>query len=81
VTPQGVGHPKVFTKQVREKYINELLETASAILLKRNGHKEFAKTVDSRHLKHIAGHGLIARGDDLLAWAEAKLHGPIVYVF
>jgi hypothetical protein len=81
VTPQGVGHPKIFTKALREKHINELLEIASRILLKRQGRKEFARVVESRHLKHISGHGLLARGDDLLAWAGAKLHGPIVYAF
>ncbi len=81
VIPRGVGKPPTFSRQVRERLINDLLETASEILVKRDAPWEFNEVKRTRHLKHIDGRGLTQRGTNLLRWAAAKLNGPIVYVF
>lgn len=81
VIPRGVGQPPVFSPQVRDRLINELLGDASAILVKREAREEFRKIVASRHLKKIKGYGLLNRGENLIAWARSSLDGPIIYVF
>jgi hypothetical protein len=81
VIPRGVGQPPKFSRQVRQRYINHLLDDASKILLKRDGWSEFRKIAPHRRLWQIKGHGLLNRGSNLLKWAETKLPGPIVYTF
>lgn len=81
VIPRGVGQPPKFSRQVRERFINQLLDIATKILLKREGQVEFRRVVLQRRLKQIRGRGLLDRADNLLQWAESKLHGPIVYAF
>lgn len=81
VIPQGVGQPLAFSPQVRDRLINDLLDDASEILVKRDARAEFKKTYQSRHLKKIKGHGLLKRGKNLVSWAGSSLKGPIIYAF
>jgi hypothetical protein len=81
VIPRGVGKPSLFTKRNREKLISDLLETATAILLRRDGKLEFKKIFVARNLKQLKGRGFVARGENLISWAERVLAGPIVYCF
>ena len=46
-------NPSLFTKGNRQKLINDLLETATAILLRRDGKVEFKKIFVDRNLKQI----------------------------
>ena len=81
VIPRGVGHPPKFSRQVRDRLINHLLEDATALLLHREGRSEFRVVAPHRRLRQIKGHGLAKRAGNLLTWAEAKLDGPIIYCF
>ena len=81
VIPRGVGQPAKFTRQVRERLINDLLDDATHLLLKRHGRAEFKRVIVRRQLKQLKGHGLLNRADNLLNWAESHLAGPIVYSF
>ena len=81
VIPQGVGKPLVFSKPVRQKFVNELLDDASAILIRRDARRELNKITASRHLKHVRGHGLKRRAENMLAWAESALSRAVVYGF
>jgi hypothetical protein len=81
VIPKKAGKPLGFAKKARDKNIGELLEIASDILVKRDGHSEFEKVKRHRHLTKIKGHGVNSRAKNMLAWAKSKLNGPIVYSF
>jgi hypothetical protein len=81
VIPRGVGQPQKFSRRVRDRLINKLLEDATGVLLQREGRSEFRAVASHRRLWQIKGHGLLKRGASLLGWAEAKLNGPIVYCF
>ena len=81
VIPRGVGQPAKFSRRVRERHIDQLLDDATEVLLKREGRGEFKKVTIGRHLRQIKGRGLLDRGNNLLQWAEEKLRGPIVYAF
>jgi hypothetical protein len=81
VIPRGVGKPPNFTRRVRQKLVNELLDIASEILVKRDGSAEFKDITRERRLMYIKGHGLLRRGRALVTWAQSRLKGPIVYVF
>lgn len=81
VIPRGVGQPTKFTRHVRDRLINQLLDDATKLLVKREAHTEFKKVAPHRCLMQIRGHGLLKRGSYLLEWAEAELEGPIVYSF
>lgn len=81
VIPRGAGQPPKFSRQVRERLINHLLDDATKILVKREAGSEFRDIAPHRRLWQIKGHGLLNRGRNLLAWAESKLHGPIIYTF
>jgi hypothetical protein len=81
VIPRGAGQPPKFSRQVRERFMSQLLDDASEILVKREGRKEFGMVAPNRRLWQIRGHGLLNRGHNLLNWAESKLTGPIVYAF
>ena len=81
VIPRGAGQPTKFSRQLRDRLINRLLDDATKILLSREGRSEFHAVAPRRRLWQIKGHGLLKRGGNLLDWAEAKLKGPIVYVF
>jgi hypothetical protein len=70
-----------FTRSRRDAMINDILEIASRIVLKREGHREFDRVVVGRRLRMIKGRGLLERGDNLVGWAREKLRGPIVYAF
>lgn len=81
VVPHGRGKVLGFTKKLREKIVGELLGIATRIIVRRVAKKSLSSIVERRHLHFVAGHGLLKRGDDLVAWAKRKLDGPIVYVF
>ncbi len=81
VIPRGVGKPPTFSKPVRQKFVNELLDNASDILINRDARSELSKITKSHHLKHIQGHGLASRAENMLEWAKSALSGPIVYGF
>ncbi len=81
VIPRSAGQPPKFSRQVRERLINHLLDDATKILVKREAWLEFRNVAPYRRLWQIKGHGLLNRGRDLLSWAESKLHGPIIYTF
>jgi len=81
VIPRGVGQPPRFTRQVREGLINDLLDDATQLLLRKYGWEAFSKVVASRRLKQMKGHGLLSRAKNLLSWAESKIDGPIIYAF
>jgi hypothetical protein len=66
VIPRGVGQPPKFTRQVREGFINDLLDDATALLLKKHGREEFNKVVVARRLKQMKGYGLLKRAENLL---------------
>jgi hypothetical protein len=76
-----VGKPLIFSKPVRQKFVNGLLDEASQILISRDARRELNKITASRRLKHIDGHGLARRAENMLAWAESALSGAIVYGF
>jgi len=81
VVKRGVGKPAKFTKRIRQKRIERILDCASEILVKRDAERELNKVVDRRHLWHVKGRGLIERGANLIAWSAKKLTGPIIYSF
>jgi hypothetical protein len=75
-----VGAPLAFTKRVRDRLIHELLDTATAILVRKVAKHEFQEAHSKRRLHRIKGRGLVKRGDDLVKFAQS-LSGPIVYAF
>ncbi|SRR5258706_11561757 len=81
VIPRGAGKPPKFTRRVRQKLINELLDIASEILVNRDGRSELKNITRERRLMYVRGRGLLARGRTLLRWAESRLKGPMVYAF
>lgn len=81
VVPRGQGQPLRFTKDIRRKYTDALLEVATRILLKKEGKKEFDRIVARRRLRKVGGRGLVERFHRLIEWAGKKCDGPIVYVF
>ncbi len=83
VVPSGVGRHKKFSRNIRDKLVDELLSIASEILIKRDAKKEFEKVIRKQKLKKISGHGHRDRGHKLIAWAERQFGsgGPIVYSF
>jgi hypothetical protein len=81
VIPRGVGKPTAFSRQLRERLINRLLDDATKLLLRREGKKEFFEVVSQRHLRQIKGRGLMQRGRNLISWARAKFSTPIIYSF
>ncbi|OGW72794.1 MAG: hypothetical protein A2Y02_02675 [Omnitrophica bacterium GWA2_52_12] len=80
VIPRKAGQPTQFLRNKREKIIEELLEIATVILLKSEGHQEIKKARSGRHLRHLKARGLERRAEKMLAWASS-LKGPIVYIF
>jgi len=64
VIPRGVGQPTKFTRQVRDRLINDLLADATRLLLKRDGHTEFENVAPGRRLMQIRGHSLLKRGSN-----------------
>ncbi len=81
VIPRPQGKLAGFSKRIREKHTVALLETATRILLRRKGRKEFSNVVDRKTTRFIKGHGLNSRYDHLIDWAKKTLPGPIVYSF
>lgn len=81
VVPRGGGQPLRFTRERRDRLIDEALSFATSVLLKRQGHRAFNKVVNRRRLRQIKGRGVLDRAERLLDWARAKLRGPIVYAF
>ncbi|MCK6445338.1 MAG: hypothetical protein L6Q99_03015 [Planctomycetes bacterium] len=81
VVPRGAGKPPSFTKKVRQKLVDELLDLASTILIRRSGRAEFRATVAHRRLRFIRERGLLKRGKGLVQWAQRTVKGPIVYAF
>lgn len=81
VVPRRVGQPPKFSRQVRERLINQLLSDSTKILVKREAWLELKNIAPNRRLWQIKGHGLVTRGRNLLHWAESNLHGPIIYSF
>lgn len=80
VIPRGRGGVPKFTREVRTRFIDELLDLATAVLVKRDALSHLRSITDRRRLMLIRGRGYMERGDRLLEWAE-KLKGPIVYAF
>lgn len=81
VVPRGGGQPLKFTRKRRDGLIDDALTIATSVLLKREGYRELKSVLRRRRLRQIKGRGVIDRAEKLLAWARAKLHGPIVYAF
>jgi hypothetical protein len=81
VVPRKQGRPVVLTKRLRQKLTDDLLETATDLLLRREGKEEFHATLSDRMRRHIKGRGVSARYDRLIGWARERCAGPIVYVF
>jgi len=77
----GLGAPKLFTKLIRNRMRNRLLESATAILVRKIASKEFKKLVKRRRLRSIQGYGLDGRFEHIYRWARRMLRGPIVYAF
>src|SRR5262245_43556558 len=81
VVPRGAGKPASFNKKVRERMVDDLLDIASRILVRRHARKAFDSVVSGRHLRFLTGRGHRERGQKMVAWAGEKLKGPIVYSF
>lgn len=80
VVPHGRGKLPKFTHDVRESLVNDLLDTASAILT-RDAKALLDDIVVGRKLLHIRGWGNRQRGERLSDWVYYELSGPIVYMF
>lgn len=83
VIQPSAGKPKKFTRSIRDVLIADLLEIATNILVSKEGNRELNKIVIRRKLRNISGNGLLARGDNLVDWAEEHFgtNEPIVYGF
>lgn len=76
VVPRGVGQPPKFSRQVRDRLINDLLDDATKLLLEQEGHTEFKTVAPHRRLMQIRGHGLLKRGSNMLKWARVESQRP-----
>jgi len=81
VIPRDIGQPKKFSSVIKKQLIDDLLECATTILVKKEGKKEFNRVTSKRKLRKINGHGLLDRGNKLVKWAKFEFNGPIVYAF
>jgi hypothetical protein len=75
------GRPKLFTRAIREKGINALQETATAILLKKGAKRELRKLVVAQYWRRIRGYGLDSRFGAMTRGLADVVGGPIVYSF
>ncbi|MFY9342457.1 MAG: hypothetical protein WAT39_08200 [Planctomycetota bacterium] len=74
------GMPLAFTRKTRNRLIGDLLELATAVLLRRLARRAFHDTFVKRRLFHLRGRGRLARGESLVSFAKS-LPGSIVYAF
>lgn len=74
------GMRLAFTRQKRNRLIDDLLELATAALLRRLARRAFKDTYVKRRLFHLKGRGRVARGQSLVPFSKS-LSGPIVYAF
>lgn len=81
VIPRGVGQPQKFSRTVRDRMINRLLDQATVLLIRREGRSEFREVAPERRLRQIKGRGVAKRAENMLRWARLGLHGPIIYCF
>jgi hypothetical protein len=81
VVPRGAGKPPSFTNQVRERLVEDLLDLASRILVRRHARAAFDDIVRKRDLRFLKGRGHRERGQRMVEWAGRTLKGPIVYSF
>jgi len=81
VIPRGRGAAPKFTRAVRERFFEELLDMASKILVGRDAKRQLKRITKERRLLHIGGRGIIRRGNNLSTWVYEKLSGPIIYTF
>ena len=79
ITPKA-GMPPKFSRSVRTQKIGELLDIASAILVRKFAKKEFQDTYSKRRLWRVKGRGVDGRGEALVRFARS-LKGPLIYVF
>lgn len=75
------GRPRVFTKAQRDKRVRELEEMALAVLKKQVAKAELKSLTKYTKRKHLSAHGSQNRFDQMVAWADRHLAGPIVYSF
>lgn len=75
-----IGMRLGFTRKLRNKTIGELLDIATAILVRKVARRELYDLIAGRKLHRICGRGLDGRGKDLVAFAGG-LRGPIIYAF
>lgn len=76
VIPRGAGQPAGFSKQVRERSVNKLLDLATGVLLRRDGKVEFRSVVKQRHLKRIKGRGSLSGGEICLRGLSPSSRDP-----
>lgn len=81
VIPRGVGQPRKFSRTVRDRIINRLLDQATVLLIRREGRSDFREVAPERRLRQIKGGGVAKRAQGMLDWAQVNLHGPIIYSF
>ena len=81
VTGPGVASKKKFTKEMRNKQRDKMLDAAYDALLKKYGKKELYQVTDKCHKRYIKGYGIQDRFERMWTWVERKLSGPIVYAF
>lgn len=74
------GTPLAFSRRVRNRMLDELLDIATKLLVRRHAKASLEAACVGRRLHHIKGRGLVGRGNDLVAFA-GTLSGPIVYSF
>ena len=79
--PRGQGQPLAFSKKIRQRRTDRLLDVATRLLLKREGIRAFKNIVAERRLRFVKGYGLDDRFHHLLDWAKKECAGPIVYAF
>ena len=66
--------PLAFTRVVRNRMLGDLLDVASALLVRKVARKAFADIDAKRKLHRIKGRGFLERGNDVVAFAK-RLHG------
>jgi hypothetical protein len=79
--PPGRGQPLVFSRKIRKRLTDRLLDVATRLLLERRGKRAFQDIVAQRRVRFVKGYGLDDRFRHLLDWAKRKCPGPIVYAF
>ena len=79
--PRGQGRPAILTKATRQTLTDDLLETASELLLKREGSAQLREVTVRRSRRHIKGWGHDKRFKHIIEWAKDTCDGPIVYAF